>query len=276
MASRKRYFGPATLWDEKLKDGVIAVSYLSENPASRDNYFVVGGIATQSYLPKTLRRETSDIDLAITTPLTFSEFKKFSKTSAEYLNSRGYDIKLKKDQNAYQIIYKKGNESGIFDTYIIEFARRGKAYCEREKKRLEKEILNSREKPIEGTDLAYRVSSPEDIIIPKFVRSIGGLERYPDLKRYLDGFSGERSKSLGRNLGLIRSLREDVLLRMGEIEACERLRFVSDAFDIRALFNTTGINSQYFELSKKDWKKMENPSKEKDILHLNLLPEIDL
>lgn len=272
---RKAYFEPKTLGDVEMKDGVTAVSYLSENPSSRDSYFVVGGVATQSCLPEPYRRGTSDIDLALIVPLGFKEFKEFSKPSVDYLASKGYEVDLRKGQSSYQVIYsKKERDSNIPRAFLIEFARRSKEYISNRSKRLEREISNARDKIIDGTDLTFRVSSPEDIIIPKIVRGIGSLDRNPNFEEYLSLFRGQESKKINRNLKIIKGLRDEVVLNPGNPSSCEKLRFVADSFDIRALSQITGVNPGYFGIAMNDWSKMTTPSKERDTLRSILLPEI--
>lgn len=274
---RKAYFEPKTLGNKEMKDGITAVSFLSENNFSKDAYFVVGGVATQSYLPEQYRRKTSDIDLALTVPLGFTDFKKFSKSAVEYLVSKGYNIELRKGQNTYQVIYsKKEKNSKIPHAFLIEFARRGKEYILRESKRLEREILNARKKTIEGTNLAFRVSSPEDIVVPKLVRGVGSLSRHPEFWKYLPLFDGQGFKMIDKNLKMIGELRDEVVLNPGDPYACEKLRFIADSFDIRALSQTTGINQNYFETAINDWSKMRTYPQEKETLCSILLPEIEI
>ena len=74
---RKLNYLARTIDDDIIKDGLCAVSVLSDDPESRNKYFVVGGVATQSYLPSSCRRPTSDIDLAVLRPLNYAEFKFF-------------------------------------------------------------------------------------------------------------------------------------------------------------------------------------------------------
>ena len=52
---------PKTLASPIIKAGLSAVSQLEEFSHSKDNYFIVGGVAVQSYLPKEYRRHTQGI-----------------------------------------------------------------------------------------------------------------------------------------------------------------------------------------------------------------------
>ena len=92
----KLLISPKTVDDPFVKDGLEAVSLLDNEP-----YFVVGGIATQGYLPSACRRSTSDIDLCLTRPLGYKSFKEMMAPVFEYLHDKGY----LKDWNYTLIFY---------------------------------------------------------------------------------------------------------------------------------------------------------------------------
>jgi hypothetical protein len=273
----KIHFEPKTLDSELVKEGLCAVSSLSENSFSKDQYFVVGGTATQSYLPSEYRRATSDIDLAILKPLGYADFKIFSKTAVDYLQSKGYEVTLEKGQNTYHLIYhNKEDNSNFPDACVIEFARRGTNYIKRNETRLEREFENSRNKPILGRGLIYRVSSPEDIIIPKIVREVGSLQRNPSFKGNLIKISNSSLENFEKYLKIIKALREEVTVHPGDPIASEKLRFFSDSLDVRMLYQVTGVNESYFNQVSEDWQKINEKSQERDTIFSYLLPQINL
>ena len=81
-----------TIDDKIVKDGLCAVATLDDSPDTKGLYFLVGGVATQSYIPSSCRRSTSDIDLAILRPLNYEEFKHLTKNITSYLQDNGYSF----------------------------------------------------------------------------------------------------------------------------------------------------------------------------------------
>ena len=87
---KKFGFNARTLDDSAVRDGLEAVSVLNE----LEPYFLVGGIASQSYLPSKSRRPTSDIDFALVRPLSKPDFRGMVGPVEEYLGDLGYETKL--------------------------------------------------------------------------------------------------------------------------------------------------------------------------------------
>jgi len=277
---KKLSFGPKTIDDAIIKDGLCAVSALSTSPNSKDLSFVVGGMATQSYLPSSCRRATADIDLAVLRPLGYTDFRQFSQPAKEYLQDNGYVIEMKKGQNSYHLIFsKKSEDLESSEACVLEFARRGKNYIERCRKRLQREFENARKKIIEGRDLTYRVSSPEDIIVPKLVRSVGSLDRNPGFKSHLCSPNGRKPLSgeeIAKALSKLADLRQEVLLNPGDPSLSEALRFNADFYDIRILSELVGINEAYLVTAVRDWDRLSEPSIHRDTLFQCLLPELSI
>jgi len=268
---KKLNFKPHTLDEKIIQDGLGAVGTLEDFPFSKDVSFVVGGIATQSYLPSSCRRGTTDIDLAVLMPLSFSEFKVFSKSSEEYLRSNSYDVSLKKGHNSYQILYSDTENSGV-----VEFSRRGPANFNRISDRLSKELTRSRKKIAEGKDSTYRVASPEDIVTPKLVRSINSLAR--NLDYLVDVSEGSEfqvtDEGVKGRLGKIAKLREEAVMHIGDPRLSERLRIVSDLYDIRMLSVLAGLNEETFLESMSLWDSFLRHPKEKNIIFKYVLPRL--
>jgi len=78
---RKFNFRARTLDDSVVRDGLESISVLN----GKEPYFLVGGVATQSYLPTRCRRPTSDIDFALVRPLSKPDFKEMITPVREYL-----------------------------------------------------------------------------------------------------------------------------------------------------------------------------------------------
>ena len=261
-----------TIDDDIIKDGLCAVSVLSDDPESRNKYFVVGGVATQSYLPSSCRRPTSDIDLAVLRPLNYAEFKFFSKRPKEFLGDLGYNIETRKRQASFHLAFSKND-----DACVIEFARRNNHNLKERIKRLEEELERSRFKFVEEREASYPVSSPEDIAIPKLVRSIHFLRENPNFDRYIHGghIVPLTENLISRNLKIISNLREESIINIGNPELVERLRFISDSFDIRVLSEVVGFNPDLLEKVMNSWDALKENSSEKRKLLNYLLPSFN-
>ena len=264
-------FEPRTLDSDIVRDGLCAISKLEDSPVSRGLSFVVGGIATQSYLPTSCRRGTSDIDLAVLSSHSYGDFKNFCKIADEYLNDAGYYTQTNKGHNSHQLIYFKGLDAGV-----IEFARRSASNYERIRERLNREKKNTRRKIVEERDATYEVSSPEDIVVPKIVRSVGSLLRNPDFCSYVRGSKPLplTDKCVSRELRYIKDLRNEATVHMGDVRLTERLRFVSDIFDIRVLSELVGFNEGYLEEAIASWDRLKGDNPVKVMLFNYLLPRM--
>ncbi|MEM4605417.1 MAG: hypothetical protein QW103_00035 [Candidatus Pacearchaeota archaeon] len=268
----KTKYRAKTIDDLFVVEGLCAVSQLEKEQKTKETWFIVGGMATQSYLPSFCRRPTSDIDLALLKPLTYSDFKDYCKPIKEYLQDRGFLVEERKGHNAYILIYEnKEEEKGI-----IEFARRNEKNISRIIKRLEKEMENSRIKLIEGRNEVYRVSSPEDIVSPKIVRGIRTLRDYEELKEYLDTPYPLTNERITEDLRKIEEIRSEARLLEGDLSLAARLRFVSDIYDIRVLSELTGFNKEYLKESLNRWENIKGETPEKKILFEKILPFIKI
>ncbi len=243
-----------TIDDELVKDGLCAISNLDDVNKSKKLYMVVGGISTQSYLPSNCRRPTADIDLSVGRPLNYSDFKEFSKPICEYMLEKGYEVSTKKGHNSYHIDITTKTD----DSLLIEFSRRNEKKFKNIEKKILRELENARNKRVEGREKSYYAASPEDIVIPKLARSINSLERNPNFKRELskinEDFSQEKIKTY---LEHIADLKEEAILNIGDISIAERLRFISDLYDIRTLSEMVGFNDTYFNEASKDWETLK-------------------
>lgn len=267
-----------TLDDVIIKDGLSAVSTLSKQPKSKDHYMVVGGIAVQSYLPSSCRRNTSDIDICLDVPLSYSEFKEFSKSVAEYLQDNEYNVIPHKGHLSYNLefISKSGDASQI------EFSRRTNGRLERKeglKKRLQRELENRRTKIIEGCEDSYEVCSPEDIGAPKLVRSINSLNRNPSFIEYVNKLKGDFNEDkVKETLEEINSLRREAIYHIGDIRVAqlsEELRFAADVYDMRILSELVGFNKKYLEIVIRDWDTIRKEYKTRDKILSGIFPQID-
>jgi hypothetical protein len=264
---------PRTLDDELVKEGLCAVGALEDNSKSKGLSFVVGGVATQSYLPTVYRRPTTDIDLAVLRPLNYEEFKEFSRPSAEFLKDKGYDVDTKKGHISMQLIYSNGEKGRAA---VIEFPRRNDSNFKKREDRLNVEMGNTRSKIIEGKNVTYRVSSPEDIVVPKIVRSIGALSRDWNLNRHVKSCQpiAYSKEDIDRALRKIRNLREEAVMHPGDSTLADELRFVSDIFDIRALSEQVGLNKNYFKQVTDSWDALKEDPSSTSLLINYLLPDM--
>ncbi|MEK6819369.1 MAG: hypothetical protein AABY10_05555, partial [Nanoarchaeota archaeon] len=185
---KKLAFNPKILDEEIVKDSLESVSQLEE----KEPIYLLGGIAVQSYLPTSCRRPTSDIDYTLVRPLSYPDFREMMAPVAEFLRDKGYSTETKKGSRA-SLLYVVNSESK--EGLAIEFPRRSNESFQKRKSMLERELNNSRKKIIEERKISYRVACPEDLVVPKLVRSINSLGRNPDLEKLipdkLEGLSYE-------------------------------------------------------------------------------------
>jgi len=263
---KKLKISPLTLDDRFAKEGLEAVSTLT----GKEPYYLVGGMATQSYVPTLCRRPTSDIDFSVVKPLSYREFKEFSKPVVEYLRDNNYNVETRQRSRAFNLEVE--NKEG--EKLLIEFSRRNKKSFDNSRKRLERELENSKRKIVERGEGTYIVSTPEDIILPKLVRSINSLIRNPQFKNNLTRKAGISEKDINSRLARISKYREDAMLTPTDLEFAEELRFISDIYDIEILSVIAGINAEYFEKASSEWNAITENSLEKQLL-FNVLPRIN-
>jgi len=159
---KKFGFNARTLDDDSVKDVLEAVGVLN----GIEPYFLVGGIATQSYLPSACRRATSDVDFAVVKPLSKPDFKKMIEPVEEYLKDQGYETEKKTaNRSRSYALYLSREDAG---NMCMEFVRRNEKNFAKHENRLERELENSRRKIVEGRSSSYMVCTPEDIAVPKF------------------------------------------------------------------------------------------------------------
>ena len=227
--SRKYLISPKTIDSEIVKDALVSVSLLNKI----ENYYVVGGVTTQSYLPSLCRRETSDLDLCFVRPLAYSDFREIIKPLQNCLLDLGYtNFKTSKGSRAFSLNFA----SMCGDNLSIEAPRRNSKNINHNIDRLNREHSNKRKKIIEERDETYFVCAPEDIALPKLVRLTNAINRSPYLLGFLPCSIEKLSDEIIKGkLKRINELREEVMRNPGDYELSERLRFKSDLFDIRIL-----------------------------------------
>jgi len=274
---RKVEYNRHLIDDEIMKEGLCAASALEDRQISRAMSYVVGGVAVQSYSPTSCRRPTVDIDLSVLRPLRRPEFAEFSGAAMEFLRDSGYDVEMKKGHNSYQLIYSKPLENGNGkDVAVLEFARRNDTNFDRVSNRLNREYEMARDKIVEGSNITYKVCSPEDIAVPKIVRGVGSLRRHPEFCRYIESgkFVPLSAETIAGELMKIAELRDEAVMHVGDPKRAETLRFVSDLLDVRVLSETTGFNEQYLRESISSWEALREENPNKDLLFNYLLPRI--
>ena len=126
----KLSFKPRTLEDPIVLDGLSAISLLKEP------LYLVGGVATQSYLPTSCRRPTADVDFSIVRPFNYGDFKLMISPAEEFLRDKGYQTKTKKRSTSYSLDVSSLDHEGL----CLEFSRRNVQSFERNKKKIGKRI----------------------------------------------------------------------------------------------------------------------------------------
>lgn len=263
---RKLKINPLTLDDKFSREGLEAVSTLT----NKEPYYLVGGMATQSYIPTSCRRPTSDIDFSVVKPLNYQGFKEMVKPVIEYLKDYGYAVETRQRSRSFNLDVEKKDGERL----LIEFSKRNKKSFDNSKKRLERELENSKRKIIEKGEGTYVVSAPEDIIVPKLVRSVNSLIRNPRFKGGIPRKIVLSDKDIQNRLKKINKFREYAMLTPTDLEFAEELRFISDIYDIEILSITAGINKEYFKKASGDWNSLSDNSLERQVL-FSLIPKIN-
>jgi len=255
---KKLAFHPKTLDEEIVRDSLEAVSQLED----REPIYLIGGVATQSYLPTLCRRPTSDIDYALVRPLGYPDFREIIKPVSEFLQDKGYSFETKKGSRASMLII---HDYQRFESLAIEFARKNENSFQKRKKMLEREFDHTKTKIIEGRDKTYKTACPEDLVIPKIARSINSLYRNSSLNKFLPSrLESLSNEDVRRALEEIRFLREEAMINPGDVGIAEKLRFVSDLYDARILAEITGFNEDYLKLIEKEWLTINAKPKLRD------------
>ena len=161
---RRKEYVARTVDDRIIKEGLCALATLKDFPDKRDSYAVMGGMATQSYLPTFCRRPTIDIDVLLGVPLGRSEFNDFVGSIRDYLQDNGYGVERFRKSMSFKLEATSPED----ETILLEFSRFNKSSYPKET--VERELGNSRRKVVEGTDTEYQVLAPEDIVAPKIGR----------------------------------------------------------------------------------------------------------
>jgi len=264
---KKLKISPLTLDDKFVREGLNAVSTLT----NKEPYYLVGGVATQSYIPTTCRRPTSDIDCSIVKPLNYQKFKEIAKPVIEYLKDYGYCVETRQRSRSFNLDVEKKDGKRL----LIEFSKRNNQSFEKSKKRLERELENAKRKIVEKGEGTYVVSAPEDIIVPKLVRSVNSLTRNPQFRNNIPRKTILSNKDVQNRLEKINNFREYAMMTPTDLEFAEELRFVSDIYDIEILSITAGINGEYFKKASKDWYSLNGNTLEKQIL-FDIIPKINM
>ena len=141
------------------------------------------------------------------------------------------------------------------------------------KNRLEREYDNTRKKIVEERKTTYRVCSPEDIAVPKLVRLINSMQRNPEFIKQipseLESFSEE---IIEKRKEVINAIRSEAVSNPGDPYLAERLRFVSDIYDIRMLSELTGFNPKYFHRAGQDWHDIKKNQELREKIFSATLP----
>ncbi len=261
-----------TIDDEIVKEGLCAVSALESVLQTKNLISVVGGMAVQSYLHKDYRRPTSDIDVLVGKSLNDKDFRDFVKPARDYLEEKGYEIHNGKTSGAYKlIVYNPRTE----DKIAVEFTRRNIKNFEKHQKHVERELENSRKKIVEDRYKTYTVIAPEDLVLPKLMRSINTLKRREDLAKKISSYDALMEGHSQNRLKYLQKLREDAMLDLGNVRISEELRFFSDLYDIRVLSETIGYNEDYLNIASNDWETLKEDIPQKHSL-LTILPKLNL
>ncbi|RMD67448.1 hypothetical protein D6817_01595 [Candidatus Pacearchaeota archaeon] len=220
-------------------------------------------------MPSSCRRATSDIDLAVVEPLSYSRFNRFASPIADWLQAHGYSARFEKAHATNRLVYGAEGE-----TMVIEFPRKSERNFAKKAKNLEREFEHSRKKLVEERGATYRVVSPEDIAAPKLARCTTYLELDDSLCRYIEGVkpSPLSDAEVRCMLDEIEYLRARADLFPDDKLLATKTRFLSDIFDVRLLSESAGFNERYFERAIRSWDNIvKHPASARLLLNY-LLP----
>ena len=254
---RKFKSGIYTLDSRLVGESLKGISLLN----NKEPYCIVGGIATQSYLPAFCRRPTFDIDVLIIKPMNYDDFRNLSKPLIEYFSDKGYKTDWKKYSRSFALKLSEGDNK-----LLIEFSRRNGKNFKKSKKILERKLKNSKKKTIGVSRAECYVIAPEDIFVPKLVRCVGSLFRNPQLKKTLPKNKEISPNFIISQLKLINDLREYAILNPGNLETAEELRFISDIYDMNLLYKLSKLRKRYLKESMNDWDALTEKKSEKETL----------
>lgn len=244
----KKEIIPRTLESSIMKSGVSAISQLENFEHSKDIYFIVGGVAVQSYLPRDHYRPTADIDVCLARPLNNrTEFKEFAKPCIEYLQDHGFELSYKKASQNFKIIATDPKTDAFM---FLEFVRRNERKYKQIEKRIERELEYSRKKTI-GSHI-IRVTAPEDVALPKIVRGTNSLIRNPEFKKTINSLYNS-DLSLQELLHYSIKERANASAVDSDLISNEKSRLIADCYDITCLSRFTGFNEEYLTSSASQW-----------------------
>lgn len=255
---RKLKINPNDLSSILMGEGLKAISLLTD----KEPYYLVGGVATQTYVPAFCRRPTSDIDISFVKPLNYDNFRKISEPIMNYFFDKGDEIYSRKHSRSFSLQVE--NKDG--EKLLIEFSRRNEKSFEKSKKRLERELEHSQKKSMAFANAECYVSAPEDIFVPKLVRCVSSLYRNPRFKQILPRNMEFSPEVVEKKLKSIKDLREYAMLNPGGLEIAEELRFISDIYDMSLLQDLSKIKKGYLNEVMNDWNTLSEKISERDYL----------
>jgi len=250
---KKAGYVSRTIDDKIVRDGLSALSTLDSFADKRDLYAVVGGIATQSFLPSSCRRDTADIDVLVGNSLDRGGFLSYTSSVKEYLQDKGFSVEVARKSRSWNLTVNSPND----ETILLEFSRFSPDAFEKKKNMIERELENARQKIVETREDRYRVVSPEDIAVPKFTRSVIILQRQPEYESLITPYTGPMSDELIRDtLNRNRDMKSQLLNDPENLLLYSKCRFLSDIYDIRILNELTGFNENALGEVARDWPAM--------------------
>ncbi|MEM4325732.1 MAG: hypothetical protein QXU40_00310 [Candidatus Pacearchaeota archaeon] len=261
---RKLSYEPKVLSDKIVRDSLEAMSIVGLS----EPIFLVGGFGVQSYISAEYFRPTSDLDYAIVKPLTYLDFRKTIKVAVEFLSDKGYSVSLEKGSRAYALLVNSTENDNAMkevqrytETFFVELARNNENSFKEKERRLKREFENSVTMEVDD-GLTYRVARPEDLSLPKVVRALNSLTRNPDFLFLIKRFYSNNSKDVVKILRKINSFRGEVLRNPGDSYLAEKLRFLSDLYDVRMLVKNIrepfSFDQDYFNERSKDWYSFQS------------------
>ncbi|MBI2105904.1 hypothetical protein HYT56_03645 [Candidatus Woesearchaeota archaeon] len=260
IRQRREDYVSRTLDDAVIRDGLSAISRLKD---SERRYAVMGGIATQSYLPTICRRPTIDIDVLIEGVTNREAFVKFVEPTQDYFRDKGYTTSFNRREFSWNFSARSPSDEAI----LMEFSRFSQSFYPVKKSLVERELDNRRTKFIEGREDSYCVLAPEDIAVPKIGRLITVLEENPNFDKYIEPFTKPMStETIRYALNKTRDVKERVALTPEEVKDFLAGRFISDAYDVRMLGEQVGFDSDYFNKVVGSWKEVAAPSEAKSVV----------
>ncbi len=225
--------------DPIVLDGIRAIEEIKKSKKVKGH--IAGGMGVQSYIPEKFHRKTIDLDFSMLWSGGAEDFRNLTIPLKSFLESKGYEVELKKRHSTYDYVISRGENS-----FMVQHRKESKNHFDRViRNSIEREVANQRE--IAKGDLTYHVLSPEDLAIHKLNRANIFTKKY--------GIKKPLFVSLPLSLENLIILRKDLVSNFDNVspEEIANLRLLCDLFDVKCLGEYANFDKSYFHEVMKEY-----------------------